>query len=221
MIIVFDLDNTLYDELTYVRSGFWAVSRHLAHQFGLAEAEVFDYLTSIHTYGRGQLFNDALQHFGIFNPTRVRECIRVYRTHHPSIRLNPDAEACLKRLGRKPFYIVTDGNKTVQYNKLQSLGLTKKARFCYLTYRYGIRHSKPSPYCFLKICERDNVSPQQVVYIADNPHKDFVGIKPLGFKTIRILQGPFKDTRLSPDYEAHREITSLDELDFTALFEED
>ena len=54
-------------------------------------------------------------------------------------------------------------------------------------------------------------------YIADNPKKDFIGIKPLGFKTIRIRQGMFKNLEADESQKAHCEIKSLDEIEQTLL----
>jgi len=56
-----------------------------------------------------------------------------------------------------------------------------------------------------------------VIYIADNPNKDFVGLKPLGFKTIRVLKGPYKDLKKPPEFEADLNIRSLAELDVELL----
>ena len=137
----------------------------------------------------------------------------VYRGHSPNIQLNAEADDCLKRFGQVPKYIVTDGNKQVQESKIKALGLHQRVNFYYITHRYGIKSAKPSPYCFLKICQREQVPPENVLYIGDNPHKDFVGIKPLGFKTIRVMQGQYKDLVKPQEYEADYQIKSLAELD--------
>jgi putative hydrolase of the HAD superfamily len=50
------------------------------------------------------------------------------------------------------------------------------------------------------------------VYIADNPYKDFVGIKPQGFATIRVLTGPYKDIAIGEAFEADWKIKDLSEL---------
>jgi putative hydrolase of the HAD superfamily len=116
-----------------------------------------------------------------------------------------------------PLYIVTDGNKLVQHRKLAALNLLSRVKRSFITHRFGIRHAKPSPYCFQRICALENTSPQQVIYIADNPVKDFVGIKPLGYKTIRVLTGQHKSTVMPPAFEADRQIHSLAELDWALI----
>lgn len=213
MILVFDLDDTLYEEITYVRSGFQAVANYLKDKYDIPDQEGFAIMIqALETLGRGKVFDAVLHRFNIYSSKNVHKCVTIYRLHAPIIKLSSDGEACLERFRDFPTYIVTDGNKVVQKNKLLALGIYDRVKHPYITHRYGIKNSKPSPYCFLKICERERVSPDQVVYIGDNPNKDFVGIKPLGFNTIRVLTGHFKDLVKDSEFEAHCNIKSLDEL---------
>jgi putative hydrolase of the HAD superfamily len=212
MILVFDLDDTLYDELTFVHSGFQAVARFLEAKEAIPARAGFDYLWRALPEGRGRLFDQLLSEYGLYSQKGVAACISVYRGHSPAIQLDPDAEACLTRFASFPKYLVTDGNKLTQRNKIKALGLKSRFKHCYVTHCYGIKRAKPSPYCFQKICEREKVRPEQVVYIGDNPHKDFVGIKPLGFKTVRIMKGLHKTVEKPPEYEAAARIKSLNEL---------
>lgn len=213
MILAFDLDDTLFPEITYVFSGFNAVARYLHNVYGISTVGSVAFMQKVlNDQGRGHVFDETLMHYGIFSKRLVNECIRVYRMHKPEISLSREANECLERFRKYPIYIVTDGNKVVQGNKLDVLGLCNRVKKCFITHRYGIKYAKPSPYCFTKICERENAKPEDIVYIADNPIKDFVGIKPLGFRTIRILQGPYKDVVKPLELEADYRIDSLSEL---------
>lgn len=213
MVLVFDLDDTLYDELTYVKSGFKAVARFLHQTYGLPEEECYRKMTMTLVKGRGRIFDDILSDFELYSKSKVRRCLSVYRLHQPDIRLFPEAESCLERFKHLPIYVVTDGNKIVQKNKLVALGLYSRLNFCFITHRYGVHNAKPSPHCFMKICAREKVMPSEVIYIADNPLKDFVGIRPLGFNTVRVMQGQHKDVIISRKYEADYCINSLNQLD--------
>lgn len=214
MVIVFDLDDTLYEELSFVRSGFHAVAGQLlAPLTGETPLAIEQALDAELQVSRDRVFDRFLQKRGLASRRLVSQCVSLYRHHHPHIRLFPQAEKCLERLKNRPLYIVTDGNKVVQKNKCAALGLQTKVKRCLCTYAHGRHQSKPSPYCFYKICLLEKVEPHQVVYVADNPHKDFVGIKPLGFHTIRVLTGPYRSVRLDQDHEAEVTIESLNELD--------
>lgn len=212
MILVFDLDDTLYDETSYVKSGFRAVASFLHKQFSINEKKVFTELMIALENGRGEIFDTILKNHLLFSKKRVRQCITVYRLHKPDIQLSNSGKKCLERFKKYPLYIVTDGNKIVQYNKIKALKVDKMVKHYFITHRYGFHNAKPSAYCFLKICEKERVNPNQVVYIADNINKDFVGIKPLGFKTIQVLTGQYKLLKKEKNYHADIKLNSLDEL---------
>ena len=212
MIIVFDLDEVLYDEKTYVISGFRAVSEFLEKDEAIPKKIIFEYLKRRLKNGRERIFNDLLDNFRIYSQKNLEKCISVYRTHTPKIKLYSDAKDCLKRLKNYPLYIVTDGNKIVQKNKIKALNLENHVKKTILTSNYGLRNSKPSTFCFQKICDMEKTSPTNLVYIGDDPHKDFVGLKREGFKTIRLFKGRFKNERLSKEFEADYKIKSLKEI---------
>nr|WP_092074330.1 HAD family hydrolase [Dendrosporobacter quercicolus]NSL49234.1 HAD family hydrolase [Dendrosporobacter quercicolus DSM 1736]SDM88826.1 putative hydrolase of the HAD superfamily [Dendrosporobacter quercicolus] len=212
-ILAFDLDDTLYDELTYVDSGFAAVARFLEQEKLAGFAETYAFMQTRLAGGRGRIFDDLLLHFGSYSRRNVRRCLTAYRLHKPAIQLYPEAVACLARFKAYPLYIVTDGNKVVQYNKIIALGLPALVDRYLITHRFGVHHAKPSPYCFTRICAWEKVEPAQVVYVADNPRKDFIGIKPLGFRTIRVLTGQHRSVEIPEEYQAEQQIVSLNALD--------
>ena len=212
MIIVFDLDEVLYDEKTYVISGFRTVSEFLEKDEAIPKKIIFEYLKRRLKNGRERIFNDLLDNFRIYNQKNLKKCISVYRTHTPKIKLYSDAKDCLKRLKNYPLYIVTDGNKIVQKNKIKALNLENHIKKIILTSNYELRNSEPSTFCFQKICDMEKTSPTNLVYIGDDPHKDFVGLKREGFKTIRLFKGRFKNERLSKEFEADYKIKSLKEI---------
>jgi len=212
MIIVFDLDDTLYDETTFVRSGYKAVAAYLSTQLKIDDEQIFRELWQELQIQRNHVFNRFLEKKGALRSQLVKRCLSIYRSHDPKIVLYPEARACLERFKDSPLYVVTDGNKIVQKRKFLALGLEKYIRRCMCTYAFGISHSKPSPYCFEKICQLEKVDPSQVMYVADNPAKDFVGIKPLGFKTVRVLKGAYSSMKVEPRFDADRIISDLSEL---------
>lgn len=211
-VIVFDLDDTLYSELDYVRSGLAHVAKNLSAKFKTDREELYELLFNSLKLGRTEIFNRVLFDLNLFTASNLKSCIKLYREHSPLINLYQDTMPVLKALAKHySLYIVTDGHKLVQEHKLRALRLydsplIKKA---YITYRHGIKHSKPSPYCFNKIVKSERVMPNEVVYIGDNPKKDFVGIKPLGFKTIRVLTGQHKDAYFGDSYEAEFKADNL------------
>jgi putative hydrolase of the HAD superfamily len=212
LVVVFDLDDTLYDEMTYVKSGFKAVAQYVGKEFNLSKKILFKQLVAALEDGRGTIFDAVLKRNNIYTKKTVKKCLSIYRNHKPDIKLSKEGRDCLLRFKDYPLYIVTDGNKLVQYNKIKALKIEKLVKFYFITHRYGKGCSKPSPYCFNKICKKEGVTPENVVYIGDNVTKDFVGIKPLGFRTIHILTGQYSDIKRPDSYQADMKISSLNEL---------
>lgn len=209
MVIVFDLDDTLYEELSFVRSGFQAVADYLSPLIQMSREQIVTGLQAEVALQRERVFDHFLLKQGIKNQALIKRCVSVYRGHEPQLTLFPEARACLERLQKEALYIVTDGNQLVQRKKYLALGLNHFVRRCFFTYAHGLHHRKPSPYCFEKICRIEKVAPSAVVYIADNPYKDFVGIKPLGFQTVRVLTGPYRDVQVEEAYAADFTIPNL------------
>ena len=213
MIIVFDLDDTLYDETTYVRSGFRAVAAFVQREWRVPRARMFAAMVRhLEREGRGRVFDTALAEFGIRTRAAARRCLAVYRGHSPDIRLSAAGARCLRRFADQPKYLVTDGNARVQEAKVAALGIRRLFRRVFVTHRFGRQHAKPSPYCFQRIAALERAAAREIVYVADNPRKDFVGIRPLGFRTIRVLTGPFGRQRAHAGFDAEVAIAGLDEL---------
>ena len=217
IVLVFDLDETLYDERMFTHSGLRAVARYWSESYGMSYRHFLKALIRLRASGSRHVFDEALREVGKYSRGAVKRCLSIYYGHTPRIKLDADARRCLIRMRRFAKYIVTDGNQNIQKNKIVALGIEPFMKRCFITHRFGIDRSKPSPYCFQRICRLERVGPEKVVYIGDNPHKDFVGIKPLGFKTIRVLKGQHRHVCLSDRYEAQWQINSLDQLEGNLL----
>lgn len=213
MIIIFDLDDTLYPELTYVHSGFRAVAKASAERHGVSEEWAFELLlSSLRQHGRGQQFDDLARAINAPPRKSVAWMLKTYRHHEPKINLPVNSDRVLHRCARQPLYLVTDGHKVVQAKKVSALGLWDRFEHCYLTNRYGVRCQKPSTRVFELILKRAQARAEDAVYIGDNPKKDFCGIRPLGFRTVRIRQGAHKKLVVPPEQDAERCIDELSEL---------
>lgn len=207
-VLVLDLDDTLYDELSFVRSGFCAVAAWGEERLGLDRAESLARLMELlESQGRGRVFDDWLE-----GRASVRAALEVYRRHDPDIVLWPAAQRLLARHRGAALYLVTDGHKGVQARKVTALDLWDRMRRVYLTSRYGTVHAKPSPRCFELVARRERVPLNALVHVADNPAKDFVGLNPLGVTTVRVLTGQHAETPARPGAEAAHRIPDLDAL---------
>ncbi|QPG04955.1 HAD family hydrolase [Salinimonas marina] len=210
MIYIFDLDDTLYDERQYVESGFRAVARFAEQKWGLNQDESWQSMLAIlDKEGRGAVFNRWLAPFALDTKTNIKRCLSAYRTHQPDLSMPAAHLELLHRLP-KPLYLVTDGNKVVQHNKVKALGIEALFKRVFITHRFGVQHAKPSTHCFELIKQAEGCEWQDMVYIGDNPAKDFVNLNKLGMQTVRVLTGVHRKVDAAPGYEAHYRISCLD-----------
>ncbi|MTI59291.1 MAG: HAD-IA family hydrolase [Firmicutes bacterium] len=217
--VIFDLDDTLYYELDYVKSGFRAVSEYIAFRYQVDKDEFYQELLNIlEIEGRGKTFNIALERF-VIPAAELKKMIDVYRSHHPeNIRLYEDAVEILNRCLKEKRYkigIITDGNSEVQWNKIKSLGLKEKVDQIIVTDDFGVNKRKPHFFSYQRMLELLQVKAEEAVYVGDNPVKDFINARELGMKTVRIIRehGMHIDKRMAVKYEADYEINTLNDLD--------
>ena len=216
--VVFDLDDTLYDEVEYCKSGFAAVSDFLAGLPDMPPAEsLFNALWNQFNSGnRTKTFNTALDEFDIsYDEKLIQQLIMVYRSHVPKIALPRESEEILSRLSRKfTLALLTDGFLPAQELKVQALGLEKCFKCIIYTELLGRQFWKPSPAGFEKIMEALNAKPETMVYVADNEMKDFIAPNRLGFITVQITRpaGLHAESSQEPDSAAQYTISQISQL---------
>ena len=132
----------------------------------------------------------------------MSRCISEYRKTKPNLILPDDTKKVFERIKDKRKYLVTDGNKLVQYNKIEALSLIKVFEKFFITHRYGLKCAKPSIYCFELIKNLENVEWEDLVYIGDNPRKDFIGLNNKGALTVQICSSPYFTEEVPKAYKA-------------------
>jgi putative hydrolase of the HAD superfamily len=186
LCIVFDLDDTLYLERDYVRSGFAAVAKWADVELGIAdfEARTWRLFNEGHRQGTFQI---ALTELGIENSRELLpQMIALYRAHRPSIELLPDSISCLTGLRQCAVLgLITDGDPQRQRLKCEALGVVNWLDHTIYTGDWGAEFHKPHPRAYEEIQSRVG-SGYHFVYVADNPVKDFTSPFRLGWDTIRV-----------------------------------
>ena len=75
-ILIFDLDDTLDPEITYVQSGFHAVANALRKLYGWDTKQSFSYMQDVlSTMGRGAVFDALLDFHGVLTK---KPCVTAY-----------------------------------------------------------------------------------------------------------------------------------------------
>ncbi len=212
MIWIFDLDETLFDEQTYVISGLKAVAQFLAEDDHTRQSTFSQFMVrEFSTNGRDRVFQRLKSEFPEISES-IGDLVNVYRNHQPEIELFPDAKKLLFELSAETMFLVTDGSHITQRSKIRALNLELVFRETFVTDEHGLGAAKPGTKCFemiKSICRSDW---SDMVYVGDDPHKDFVNLKPLGVRTVRINRGRFKHLILDQSHEAEILINDLSEL---------
>jgi putative hydrolase of the HAD superfamily len=185
-VIVFDLDDTLYFEADYVRSGirfvFEFVSTELEQDLpeklleellgGEQELPAGDWLQRLLADGNVQSSKESL--------------LWLYRLHPPKIQLESSTSEFLAWLRERcPIMIVTDGRVVTQTLKLNALGLKNVPHLISEQYQ----SEKPDERRF-KLIMQQYPNKSEFLYVGDNLKKDFVAPNRLGWTTIGLLPNP-------------------------------
>jgi putative hydrolase of the HAD superfamily len=209
MLFVLDLDDTLYLERDYVRSGFIAIDRWISQHLGFDQ--FFENAWGQFEAGiTHNIFDLVLKQFNLYNPDLVRNLARIYRCHPPDISLLSDSKDFLERHRSDSLALVSDGNSEAQWLKIRALEVEKYFSKIIVTDDRGKAFWKPHPWSFLSV--QGNKPPESCTYIGDNPLKDFDAPLKLGWSpSIRLRRkGSLHFLLPTPDHCI--ELKSLEEI---------
>lgn len=174
--IIFDLDDTLYSEKEYIRSGYKKIGELLQrpeaaekmwYYFKNNKAAIDMYLTEI-----GEIDKKSI-------------CLDAYRNQMPEISLYDGVQELLTMLKNKGIKlgIITDGRPEGQRKKLQALRLEEMVDDIIITDELGgTQFRKPNDISFRIIQNRWRIPFEQIMYVGDNYNKDFQACKQLGMR---------------------------------------
>jgi len=171
--VIFDLDDTLYSEKKYVKSGYKAVSDYLGGGYE-------DMLWSFFEAGKPAI-DELLGEIG--REEEKEEVLQIYRSHKPDIHLYPGVTEMIDNLKARKIKvgIITDGRPEGQRNKIEALGLNVDD-IIITDELGGIQFRKPCDIAFRIMITRWRLNPADVVYIGDNSVKDFQAPQQLGME---------------------------------------
>ena len=212
--IIFDMDDTLYKEYDFVFGGFKAVSLYLSEKYNLSENDVYKKILNIfYREGRGKIFNRIIDIYNLQED--INTLIDIYRFYEPQIELYSDATEILKWCKENNIRtgIITDGMSAVQWSKIKALKLEEKVDKIIVTDDLGREFWKPHTRAYKEMIKYFGIDGEEAIYVGDNPNKDFIGAKKVGFKTIRIIReyGDHMGVK-SKDSDVDKVIYSLKEI---------
>lgn len=178
---VFDLDDTLYSEIDYLKSGYNAI----AHEISPDKSEnLYQHMLNIYMES-GNAFKYLLEKFPEKNLT-IEKLLYLYRNHNPLISLRIGVLNMLNEIKKRNagIGVITDGRGSTQRNKLKALGIIEYIDKLIISEEIGI--SKPSPELFNFFVGKETIQ-KQFYYFADNFAKDFIIPKKLSWCCIGVI----------------------------------
>lgn len=189
-VVVFDLDDTLYKEIYFLKSGYRKVAELVANQYGCDVKTIYDQLLNCYYNGKNAFaFLNERYRFNI----PIEKYLDVYRYHHPTLTLSKVTKEALSLLIKEGIIlgIITDGRKISQKQKFEALGLEEWIPSEMVMINEDEKYFKPSLWsynwmmfkCYKKYPKNDFA----FYYIGDNTEKDFVAPNQLGWTSICLL----------------------------------
>ena len=202
-IFVFDLDDTLYSERDFEKSGIEFVYNH----YNVNHIEL------------GTILNNRINWIqqiidGSSSQITFQMVLDIYRNHLPTIQLYKDSKVFLEKLHSQgnEMSLITDGRSITQRNKLKALGV--ESYFKKIVISEEVNSEKPSEYNFRMVMNIKHV--ENYIYIADNPNKDFLTPNKLGWTSICLLdkgQNVHKQNfNIASEYLPQYSINSFEEI---------
>jgi putative hydrolase of the HAD superfamily len=190
-IIAFDLDDTLYKEIDYLKSAYTEIAQLAASQtvsqksFPAVCQEAYNAMMEAYL-GGGNAFEALNELLNLSTP--IKKYLETYRTHRPNIRLNDETVATLNALKAEGHVIgiITDGRSIQQRNKIEALQLRRWVSPEDIVISEEFGSEKPAEANYRHFMLRYPEC-HKFVYVGDNPKKDFIAPNRLGWKTICLL----------------------------------
>lgn len=176
--VVFDLDDTLYSEKNYVRSGYRKIAQNYP-EIENAEERLWN------SFLKGEKAIDKVFDEASLDEKEKKNALNIYREHMPVIELYTGVSEMLIRIKNKgkKIGIITDGRPDGQKNKIKALKLDVD-QVIITDELGGIQYRKPNKKAFELMQNRWKIVFNKMVYIGDNVTKDFIAPKELGMKVV-------------------------------------
>jgi putative hydrolase of the HAD superfamily len=211
--IVFDLDDTLYLQKSYKESGFLVISDWLEKNKGIDSNSTLEHLQQIlDEFGPSYpiIFNFLIERLAL-NRNLLPELIKLFLNHEPKIQCFPGVKELLAQLKNNyKLGLLTDGREAIQRKKVRCLGLDKS--FDAILFSDSMGLTKPAVRLYTYFEEEFQLNAYELVYVGDNPTKDFIGAKERGWLTIRIRSGEYSSITYETEYNPHFSLNRISDI---------
>ncbi len=187
--LILDMDDTLYSEKQYVRSGY-----HKIAESGLISAPIDEVEETLWQAfcNKQKAIDVMLEKYGIKSESVKQKVIEIYRNQEPEISLYPDAQEFLLKLKQKDIRLglITDGRPNGQWAKIKALDIEKFFDEIIVTDELAGKcghpedFRKPNSIAFEIMQRRMGIPMHKMMYVGDNENKDHKAPLMLGMKAV-------------------------------------
>ena len=217
--VLFDLDDTLISEEQYISSGYHKIAEYLLMRYELQTDKegLFQELCALYQADAKNVFNRMLDAHGIvYAKEDILKLVEIYRSHIPDITFFEDVQPTIIQLKEKNIKlgIISDGYAVTQRNKVKVLQADVLFDKIILTDELGRDYWKPDERAFLMMAEAFHTEFSEMIYVGDNPEKDFYIGKDYPILTVRIKREHcvYRDREYRDNIKEKAAINTLTEL---------
>lgn len=197
--LIFDLDNTIYNENDYFLKTFEKFSERNKLEFRLFKTNFTDEFR----LSSKDIFTDILKIVDSYSLSKQEELFNLYKSIDTKLELFKDARWIIDYANGNNIKIgiITNGVLEAQRNKVKCLDIGKKFDSIIYARKFGKKYEKPNAKPFEESLLELKVDSDSVIYIGDDPYTDIFGARANGIKSIFLKRGYLRNKPHLADYE--------------------
>ncbi|PIA77472.1 hypothetical protein BFR04_08500 [Gaetbulibacter sp. 4G1] len=178
-VLVFDLDDTLYNEIDFLKSAFSEIALKIGKIVSVESSVVYNQMLACF-YNKENVFEDIINRHNL--SISINELLDIYRNHNPKLELSKDRVEVLNELKCKGIVLglMTDGRSKQQRSKIEALKLNTWISEILISEEFGTEKPNINNYKHFE----NLFGKAKYYYIGDNVKKDFITPNKLGWVTI-------------------------------------
>ena len=176
-VVVFDLDDTLINEIEYLTSAYLEIANFLNGGHELHTSMLKNFIDKKNVF---TILIDKYKHINL------TELLNIYRSHFPeNLSVREGVAELMGYLKDESIAIglISDVRSLTQRNKLAATGLLSYFDLIVISEEFGSEKPDPANYVLFM----DTYKAEEYYYIGDNFNKDFYAPNILGWTTIGVL----------------------------------
>ena len=212
--VIFDLDHTLFDRHSTLKSLVPELRKEFSVNVEMSDEKIGEcwcYADDHFVYLGWERIHAYLIEKGVFvtAPPFEEYCSFMYKHFQITAVPFPGTIPMLEELRSRGYKtgLITNGFPYLQYAKVDLLGLRPYFDEIIVTGDYGVH--KPDRKIFDIMREKLGFSPEEMVYVGDNPINDIDGARGAGWKTIWMKSTLYWEEKIEP---ADREVFTVNEV---------